>query len=168
MTNRKKVIHEEDLHTFFFKYPHIIIENLDIKDHKVLNKIHEYKLNKSSIPDIYIETSELEIFCEIKFGKLKEKDLYQAIRYFNEIEIMKNDKRLNDKKFMVFLIGNDISSQLRNKAIQNKIQIKIIGKDLPDYIKICKNCRKAYDARLNKCIFCSSTGILEFINLKYP
>ena len=113
MIRQKKIMYEEDLHEIFFRYPYLIIN----EPASIINTIHEYKLDSSSIPDIYIETKNEKYYCEVKLGKLKEKDLYQAIRYFNTINgnIEKN-KIKDDKEFSVILIGMNISNQLENKA----------------------------------------------------
>ena len=73
-----------------------------------------------------------------------------------------------EKETSVILIGMNISNQLRKKANRKEIKIKIIGKEIPDLIKICKRCRKAYDSKYLLCSFCDSKKILEIITLKYP
>ena len=165
MIRQKKIMYEEDLHEIFFRYPYLIID----EPASIINTIHEYKLDSSSIPDIYIETKNEKYYCEVKLGKLKEKDLYQAIRYFNTINgnIEKN-KIKDDKEFSVILIGMNISNQLENKAEKKNIHVKIIGRNILESIKICKTCRKAYDSKELKCIFCKSEEVLEIITLKYP
>ena len=162
MIRRKKIMYEEDLHKIFYRYPYLIVN----EPNSIIRTIHEYELDSNSIPDIYIETNNRKYYCEIKISKLKEKDLYQAIRYLNTIE--NNLKSGKDRDFSVILIGMRISNQLRNKANQNSIIIKLIGTEIPDSIKICKKCRKAYNSRHFKCDYCSSNEVLEIITLKYP
>ena len=162
MIRKKKVMYEEDLHEIFFKFPYLII----IDPNSIINTIHEYKLDSNSIPDIYIETDNKKFYCEVKLGKLKEKDLYQAIRYLNTI--VDNIKLNENKEICVILIGMNISNKLKNKAEKQNIKIKIIGKEIPGTIKICKKCRKAYNSKHLKCLFCNSKDILEIVNLKYP
>jgi len=162
MIRRKKIMYEEDLHDIFYRYPYLIVN----EPNSIINTIHEYKLDSNSIPDIYIETDKERYYCEVKVGQLKEKDLYQAIRYFNTIQVLtENHKNI---KFSVVLIGMNISNQLKEKATQKGIKTMIIGKDIPESIKICKKCRKAFDFIKTNCIFCNSGEILEIINLKYP
>ena len=155
-------MYEEDLHKIFKRYPYLIVN----EPKSIIRTIHEYELDSNSIPDIYIETNNRKFYCEIKISKLKERDLYQAIRYLNTIE--NNLKSGKARDFSVILIGMRISNQLRIKANQNGIIIKLIGTDIPDSIKICKKCRKAYNARHFNCDYCSSNEILEIIIIKYP
>ena len=162
MIRKKKVMYEEDLHEIFYRCPYLIINNPD----SIIKTIHEYQLDSNSIPDIYIETVTERYFCEVKITKLKEKDLYQAIRYLNTIQSFKGKQ--NEKNFSVILIGMNISNQLKEKARKKNIKTMIIGNEIPDSIKICKNCRKAYDYKNTNCLFCESKELLEIINLKYP
>ena len=162
MTRRKKVMYEEDLHKIFYRNPYLIVNNPD----SIIKTIHEYQLDTNSIPDIYIETVTERYFCEVKITKLKEKDLYQAIRYLNTIQSFKGKQ--NEKNFSVILIGMNISNQLKENARKKNIKTMIIGNEIPDSIKICKKCRKAYGYKNTKCLFCKSTELLEIINLKYP
>ncbi len=131
---------------------------------KINKVIHEYRLDSNSIPDIYIETDNEIFFCEIKLNKITEDSVYQAIRYFNTIENNFKNQKIG-KKFNVYLIGKQISDQLRFLAEKNGITIKIIGKDMDESIKICKNCRKAYSSRELKCSFCNSEEVMKIINL---
>ena len=162
MIRKKKVMYEEDLHEIFFKFPYLIIND----PNSIINTIHEYKLDSNSIPDIYIETDNKEFYCEVKLGKLKEKDLYQAIRYLNTV--VDNIELNENKEICVILIGMNITKKLKNKAEKQNIKVKIIGKEIPGTIKICKKCRKAYNSKHVKCLFCDSKDILEIVNLKYP
>lgn len=162
MIRRKKVMYEEDLHEIFYRYPYLIVN----KPNSIIETIHEYELDSDSIPDIYIETEAKRYYCEIKIGKLKEKDLYQAIRYLNTLQNF-NEKQKNNN-ISVILVGKDISNQLKEKAKRRGIKIMIIGKDIPETIKICKKCRKAFDSKNSKCLHCNSKEILEIITLKYP
>lgn len=162
MIRRKKIMYEEDLHEVFYRYPYLIVN----EPNSIIKTIHEYELDSNSIPDIYIETKTKKYYCEVKIGKLKEKDLYQAIRYFNTSQVLtKNHENI---KFSVILIGMNISNQLKEKATKKGIKTMIIGKDIPESIKICKKCRKAFDFIKKHCSFCNSSEILEIINLKYP
>ena len=162
MTRRKKVMYEEDLHEIFYRYPYLIVN----EPNSIIEAIHEYELDSDSIPDIYIETEAKRYYCEIKIGKLKEKDLYQAIRYLNTLQNF-NEKQRNNN-ISVILVGKDISNQLKEKAKRKGIKIMIIGKDIPESIKICKKCRKAFDFNNSNCPFCKSNEIFEIITLKYP
>jgi hypothetical protein len=158
-------MYEEDLHEIFYRFPYLLID----KPVSIINTIHEYKLDSDSIPDIYIETLYEKYYCEIKLGALKEIDLYQAIRYLNtikaQIEISKNK---DHKNFLVLLIGMNISGHLEYDAKKKSILVKIVGRNLPESIKICKICRKAYDSKEIRCNFCNSEDFLEVITLKYP
>jgi len=165
MIKRKKVIYEEDLHDIFYRFPYLIID----KPVSIINTIHEYKLDSNSIPDIYIETLYEKYYCEVKLRYLKEIDLYQAIRYLNTIKThIEISKIKNHKKSLVLLIGMNISSNLENDAKKKSILVKIIGRNIPESIKICKYCRKAYDSKEICCNFCNSEEYLEVITLKYP
>ena len=124
------------------------------------------ELDSDSIPDIYIETDKERYYCEIKIGKLTEKDLFQAMRYLNAVH--NSIEKYEKKEYSVILIGMNISSQLEEKAKRKRIKIMIIGKDISGVIKICKKCRKAFDSKNSKCIFCNSKEILEIITLEYP
>lgn len=160
--HRKKVMFEEDLHEIFYRYPYLIINETE----SIIKTIHEYILDSNSIPDIYIETETKRYYCEIKLGNLKEKHLYQAIRYFNTIQSL--DEKQEFKNFSIILIGMHISSYLEEKAYNRGIKIMIIGKDIPKSIKICKKCRKAFDFNNSNCPFCKTNEIIEIITLKYP
>lgn len=164
MIHRKKVLYEEDLHELFYRFPYFLVDKPD----SIINTIHEYKLNSDSIPDIYIETINENHYFEIKLGALKEIDLYQAIRYLNFLEI-RSTKRKSEvhKENFVYLVGLKISRNLENKAIKKGIHVKIIGREIPESIIICKDCRRAYDFKRKVCNFCDSVKQLEIINLKY-
>ncbi|MFX1392203.1 MAG: PD-(D/E)XK nuclease family protein [Promethearchaeota archaeon] len=162
MIRKKKVMFEEDLHDVFYRYPYLIIN----EPNSIIETIHEYELDSNSILDIYIETKTKKIYCEVKITKLKEKDLYQALRYLNAIH---NNIEENEKKdIVVILIGMKSSNNLRETANRRGIKIMVISNEIPDSIKICKKCRKAYNSRFLKCSFCDSTEIFEIITLKYP
>ena len=162
MTRRRKVMYEEDLHKIFYKFPYLIVN----EPKSIKKTIHEYELDSNSIPDIYIETEFKRYYCEIKIGKLKEKDLYQAIRYLNTLKEVNEKQR--ETNISVVLIGMNTTDQLKEKAKSFGIKIMIIGKDIPESIKICKKCRKAYDFNSSSCLFCKSNEIFEILTLKYP
>lgn len=162
MIRQKKIMYEEDLHEIFYRYPYLIVN----EPNSIIKTIHEYELDTNSIPDIYIETKTKKYYCEVKIGKLKEKDLYQAIRYLNTIQI--SNENYQNKEYYVILIGMSISNYLEEKAKRKGIKIMVIGKDIPDSIKICKKCRKAFDYKNINCVFCNSQEIFEIITLKYP
>lgn len=159
MIQHKRVMYEEDLHKIFFNYP-----NLIVNDNLIVKTVHEFILDANSIVDIYIETDKELNFCEIKIHKLKEVDLYQAIRYLNYLK--NHRKEVGNKIISVILIGMSISEHLKETARHKGIIIKIIGIDIPEQIKICKNCRKAYDSINLSCLFCNSTELIEVISLK--
>ena len=165
MIQRKKVMYEEDLHNIFYRFPYLLID----KPVSIINIIHEYKLDSNSIPDIYIETLHEKYYCEIKLGVLKEIDLYQAIRYLNTVKALSEINKIKDqKKSLVLLIGMNISSHLEHDAEKKSILVKIVGRNIPGSINICKKCRKAYDSKEFCCNFCNSEDYLEVITLKYP
>ncbi len=165
MIRRKKVMFEEDLHEIFYRFPYLIVN----KTASIINTIHEYRLDSASIPDIYIETLFKKYYCEVKLGNLKEIDLYQAIRYSNTIKTQIDNHEIQEdsKKSIIILIGINISSNLEDMAKKKDISVKIIGRNIPESITICKNCRKAYDSKVFCCSFCNSNEILEVITLKY-
>ena len=158
----KKITFEEDLHDFFYQNPYLLVDN----NESIIDVIHEYRLDSNSTVDIYIETITKKFYCEIKLGKIKESHLYQAVRYYNTIQQKNNGSKI--KKFVVLLIGHQISKELCEKASKYLINVKIIGKDVPKSIKICKKCRKCYNSLSKKCIFCNSNKVLEIINLDFP
>ncbi len=165
MIKHKKVMFEEDLHKIFYRFPYLLID----KPVSIINTIHEYKLDSNSIPDIYIETLNEKYYCEIKLGHLREPDLYQAIRYLNTVKAHIEISKVKDhKKILILLIGMKISSHLEFDAEKKKILVKIVGRNIPESIKICKTCRRAYDSKENYCNFCNSEEYLEVITLKYP
>ena len=162
MIPRKRIMFEEDLHEIFYKFPYLITN----ESNSIINTIHEYKLNSDSIPDIYIEEINKKTYCEIKITKLNEKDLYQAMRYLNALNINRNE--IQNEGLSVVLIGMKVSNQLKKKASEKGIEIKIIGESIPEVIKICKYCRKAYDFKYLTCNFCNSDELFEIVTLKYP
>ncbi len=162
MIRKKKILYEEDLHDIFQKHPYLIIN----EPNSIIKTIHEYELDSISIPDIYIETIDKKIYCEVKITKINEGHLYQAIRYLNTV--LNNIEENENKEISVILIGMKISDQLKGKAKKRGIKIMIMGKEIPGTIKICKKCRKAYDSKYLNCLICGSEEILEIITLIYP
>lgn len=159
MIKRRKVMFEEDLHDIFVEHPYLLVD-----EKPIIKIVHEYKLNENSIPDIMIKTGANAYFFEVKNSKLNESHLFQAQRYQNYLK--DNEDCPDYKNYLVTLIGTGISDILTKKAEKHGIKIKTIGKSIPKQLKICRNCRKAYDSVLPKCFYCSSQEILEIITLK--
>ena len=150
----KKMLDEEDLHELFFQHPHLLIG----VNETIVEKQHEFMIDKDSIADLYIRTDTSEYVVEIKDRRIKRRDVMQALRYKLKLRGRKNLK--------VLIVGCSVSHDAFEYAKQQNIYVRIIGTDIPLLLSICNYCRKAYDARRPKCPYCSCTRRLAIIDLR--
>ncbi|MHA1664431.1 MAG: hypothetical protein ACTSVW_01190 [Candidatus Njordarchaeales archaeon] len=149
---RKKILDEEDLHKIVMDYPEIFIG-----DNNIIDIQHEvWKSDRSRI-DIIITTKRAKYILEIKNRKIKYEDILQLKRYLIDIKARED--------FIAILIGREIKDNLRDFANKLGIKVLIIGKDVPEKLKVCGICKKAYSYNLNKCPKCNSANIQLIIEL---
>ncbi|MHA1594591.1 MAG: hypothetical protein ACTSXX_07570 [Candidatus Baldrarchaeia archaeon] len=148
-----KIMEEEDLHDFFFQHPYILIGS----ETPILEKSHERRISPSSIADLYLKTPTSEYIIEIKDNKIRTADILQALRY--KMELLKENLK-------ILIIGYGISADALALARKQKIQVKIIGKDIPSVLAICDHCRRSYDANKNSCPYCGHSRKILIVDLR--
>ncbi|MHA1609425.1 MAG: endonuclease NucS domain-containing protein [Candidatus Njordarchaeales archaeon] len=149
----RRILAEEDLHKLFFEHPYLLINTTG---EEILEIEHEYLISPNSIVDLYIKTNVTTYLVEIKDEKITKRDVMQALKYKLEFD------RGYSK---VIIVGYGISQEAYELAQKRGIQIMIIGREIPSKLKVCDNCRKAYNANEPICPYCNNSSVMETILL---
>jgi len=149
MTSRK--MPESELQSLLEIHPYLI-------EPEFLNvSIESQKYLESGRADIVVYLTHEIVVVELKVTPLINRDVLQLNGYLEDIQ-----KQTIDKTVRGILIGeepkNEISKLL--EILHFPIQVKMLKKDIPIEIKICKNCRCANDIKNVYCIYCNTVSWL--------
>ncbi len=115
--------------------------------------IEPQKCLESGRADIVVYLKHEIVVVELKVTPLIDSDVLQLNGYLEDIQ-----KQMFDKSVRGILIGkepkNDIYKLL--KILPFPIKVKMLRKDIPIEIKICKNCRCANDIKKLSCVYCNA------------
>ncbi|MHA1694485.1 MAG: endonuclease NucS domain-containing protein [Promethearchaeota archaeon] len=145
-------VSESEIQILYQNHPYLIEEQFF--QQKV---IPQYPL-PSGFADLVVFLDDEIVVIELKVVPLDETHILQLNGYMEDI----NKKFKDIKKIRGILVGYPPAHELENAIIALKFEIKvmILERDLPIEIKICSQCRRLVDYKLDSCPYCLSFEFL--------
>jgi len=127
------------IENLLFAYPSLI-------DPKLARPKRQVQLSRDSRADLLFEVGNETILVEIKRDRITPAAVAQMERYARRTG--KQTTRLRG-----ILIAPEITAAALNRIRKSAFSIvfKKLGSEIPTTIKVCRECRNAYDARLTAC-----------------
>jgi RecB family endonuclease NucS len=143
---------EKEIQSLLETHPYLI-------EPRFLNKpVESQKALKSGFADLVIYSENETVIIELKVVPLDNKAVLQLNGYLEDMR-----EQISNGLLRGILIGENQKDNIYNliKILDFKMDIKILGQDIPTSIKICEKCRFANDMRVSACNFCHSISFLK-------
>ncbi|NJK90727.1 MAG: DUF91 domain-containing protein [Blastochloris sp.] len=139
---------ERAIEDLLFSHPGLI-------DPRLAHPKRQVTLSKDSRADLLFEVGHLFILVEIKRDIIRPASLSQIQRYAARLQ--KAPSRLRG-----YLVAPEITAAALKALKQSPFPLvyRRLGVDIPTTIKVCRQCRHAYDARLHRCPRDGQTQVL--------
>lgn len=130
---------EQAIEDLLFAHPGLI-------DPALARPRRQVSLSADSRADLLFEFPEGKVVVEIKRGPITAAHVGQIERYAGRL-------RLPRGKFRGILVGTGLRPQAMSRMQTSpwRLEYRCLGSEVPLEIRICRQCRVAYDARLPRC-----------------